>query len=333
MRIMKSTRMLALAVVAALSPAWAGEWMTDWDAAAKKAAEEKKALLVDFTGSDWCHFCIQLRRNVLDKPEFDAYAKDKFVPLEVDVPEKPRFSKEQLQRNEALVEKFGISGFPTLLVMTPEGVVLGGFSGYRDMAGTQKELDEALVNVHKVQESASLPAAERVKVLTEILNSLDEDVAECAESLRDAIMQADAADTTGLRRRKAALEQKQWLVSAAEQCTLQEGVAGLTSILRMLEEKDAEFLPENRENAVILKMSVMFLLAESKEDLECMKSVITADLEKPAAADMPATRKQEILQTLEQFMASPEDTLKKAAENRAGIEERRAAAKAAAAES
>ena len=54
--LMKNTLIagLMLAITASLSHAAGDEWMTDFEAAKKKAAAENKSLLVDFTGSDWC---------------------------------------------------------------------------------------------------------------------------------------------------------------------------------------------------------------------------------------------------------------------------------------
>ncbi len=96
---------LCLAVAAALlAPAFAAEWMTDFDAAKARAAAEGKPLLVDFTGSDWCSWCIRLKKEVFDKPAFAEYARDKFVLVEVDVPDNPKFDREQLERNRALCE-------------------------------------------------------------------------------------------------------------------------------------------------------------------------------------------------------------------------------------
>ena len=35
-------------------------WMTDFQAAKKMAAEKQLPILADFSGSDWCHWCIKL---------------------------------------------------------------------------------------------------------------------------------------------------------------------------------------------------------------------------------------------------------------------------------
>ncbi len=62
-----------------VAPALGAEWMTDFEAAKARAAAENKAILVNFTGSDWCGYCMRMKRNVLDKQEFLDYTRDKFA--------------------------------------------------------------------------------------------------------------------------------------------------------------------------------------------------------------------------------------------------------------
>ena len=68
-------------LLAALVPALAAEWMTDLEAAKAKAAAENKAVLIDFTGSDWCGFCVRLRKDVLSKGEFKKFASKNLILL------------------------------------------------------------------------------------------------------------------------------------------------------------------------------------------------------------------------------------------------------------
>ena len=71
-------RLWSAAVVLAAGGAWAAgdAWMTDFDAARKVAAEQKKDLLVDFSGSDWCGWCKKLDAEVFSQPAFlDAASK------------------------------------------------------------------------------------------------------------------------------------------------------------------------------------------------------------------------------------------------------------------
>ncbi len=159
------TRFLdAAAMLALLSPVFGAEWLCDLEAAKAKAAAEGKAVLVDFTGSDWCGWCIHLRREVLDTPEFEAYAKDKFVFLEVDIPRNtPGFAPELLRLNQEICRQYGVNSFPNVLVLTPTGQLAGGFTGGRTSVGeVMALLDAALANVLALRDAESLLGEEKL---------------------------------------------------------------------------------------------------------------------------------------------------------------------------
>ena len=103
-----------------LSLSAADTWLTDLDEGIKVAKAEKKAILVDFTGSDWCGWCIRLKKEVFDQKEFAAATKD-FVLVELDYPQKKKQSAEVKAKNKALSEKFGIEGFPTIMLLDANG--------------------------------------------------------------------------------------------------------------------------------------------------------------------------------------------------------------------
>ena len=95
-------------------------WLTDLDEGIKVAKADKKAILVDFTGSDWCGWCIRLKKEVFDQKEFAAVSKD-FVLVELDYPQKKKQSAEEKAKNKALAEKFAIEGFPTIMLLDSDG--------------------------------------------------------------------------------------------------------------------------------------------------------------------------------------------------------------------
>lgn len=131
------TRTLALTLAASLltPAAWAGgdNWQADFDAAARIAKEQGKDLLVDFTGSDWCGWCIRLDEEVFAHDEFLTEATKHYVLTALDYPsgEEAKAKVPNPRRNEELKNKYGIRGFPTILLMTPEGEVYGE-TGYRE---------------------------------------------------------------------------------------------------------------------------------------------------------------------------------------------------------
>ena len=105
-------------------------WKTDFKAAFVEAREEGKNVLVDFTGSDWCGWCIKLDKEVFSKDAFKKYAEDKLVLVEIDFPRKKQQSKELVEQNKKLADKYGIRGFPTILIFSPEEELLGK-TGYK----------------------------------------------------------------------------------------------------------------------------------------------------------------------------------------------------------
>ena len=100
-------------------------WQTDYKMAQEKAKTDKKLLLVDFTGSDWCGWCIKLNREVFSKPEFQEYASKNLVLLEIDFPRAKAQSDSTKKQNEQLATQYQIQGFPTIVVLNGEGRKVG----------------------------------------------------------------------------------------------------------------------------------------------------------------------------------------------------------------
>lgn len=109
-----------------------GEWLTDLAKAQAKAKAEKKMVLVDFTGSDWCPPCKALYKNVLTSKEFSAFAKDNLVLVEIDFPHNKKQSDEQKKANRELKKKYDVEGYPTVIVFDSEGKELSKKVGYDD---------------------------------------------------------------------------------------------------------------------------------------------------------------------------------------------------------
>jgi protein disulfide-isomerase len=105
-------------------------WLTSYEQAQKEAQANHKLLLMDFTGSDWCGWCIMLDKEIFSKPEFKEYATKNLVLLELDFPRGKKMPAEITAQNERLLTKYGIQGFPTVVVFDSEGKPLGAL-GYQ----------------------------------------------------------------------------------------------------------------------------------------------------------------------------------------------------------
>ena len=90
-------------------------WETNVTKAMEVSNKTKKPMLLFFTGSDWCGWCIRLQKEVLKTPEFAAWAKDNVVLVELDFPRKSNQTEEIKSQNSELQMAFGIQGFPTVV--------------------------------------------------------------------------------------------------------------------------------------------------------------------------------------------------------------------------
>jgi protein disulfide-isomerase len=121
-------------------------WQTDYKQALAQAAKEHKQILLDFTGSDWCPFCIQMDREVLEKPEFMKYADQNLILVKLDFPRKKQLPTEEIAQNRALQKQYSIDGYPTYVLLNSagkevnrqEGALDGGPSAFIGWARAKK---------------------------------------------------------------------------------------------------------------------------------------------------------------------------------------------------
>jgi len=131
----------------------ATEWLTDLPAAQAQAAAENKLVLLDFTGSDWCGWCIRLKAEVFSQKEFEAFAQDNLVLVELDFPHHTAQSAQLKSANEALARQFRIQGLPTIILLDHDGRGIGQL-GY--MPGGPGPF---IAQINKISGIAPRPAA------------------------------------------------------------------------------------------------------------------------------------------------------------------------------
>lgn len=115
----------ALLLLAAICGHGSGVWSTDLAKAQAQARAEGKAVLVNFTGSDWCGWCMKLRKDVFLKPAFTNYAQTNLVLVEVDFPKRKPLTPAAQKANQQLAQQFQVQGFPTLVLIDSTGNRIG----------------------------------------------------------------------------------------------------------------------------------------------------------------------------------------------------------------
>lgn len=106
-------------------------WKTNWNEARTEAEKSKKPMMVLFTGSDWCPWCVKLDRELLSKPDVKKFVNTNFVPVKLDFPRKKELPAQEKAQNQKLAQEYEVQGFPTILYFTPEGKLLKTRGGYR----------------------------------------------------------------------------------------------------------------------------------------------------------------------------------------------------------
>ena len=113
----------------ALECEYQGQWMQNMEQAKTVSKLEGKAILIKFTGSDWCSWCVKMDDNIFSKTEFANFAKKNLVLVELDFPRSKKLSAEITKQNKMLASKYGIETFPSIVILNSQGneVVRGNY--------------------------------------------------------------------------------------------------------------------------------------------------------------------------------------------------------------
>jgi thioredoxin-related protein len=128
---MKPVRSLLLTLIAGTLTIFAATgWQTDFSAAQASAKKDNRAILLDFTGSDWCGWCIKMKKDSLDQKAFQEFADKKLVLVEVDFPNNKKQTDAVKKQNEDLQKRYNVEGYPTFVLVDGDGKELGRHVGY-----------------------------------------------------------------------------------------------------------------------------------------------------------------------------------------------------------
>ncbi len=204
---------LSLASTLFFAPsAYAGAdgWVTDFEAAKKQAIAENKDLLVDFTGSDWCGWCIKLSEEVFSQDEFKKTAPEKFVLVELDFPnDTSKMDEKTIAQNKMLAQQFQIKGYPTILLLDANGLPYAK-TGYQagGPGAYLTHLDE-LQSIRigrdaKFAEAAKLTGVEKAKALYAGLMEIPTEQQTAYSAVIEEIIALDPEDSIGLKAQNVA---------------------------------------------------------------------------------------------------------------------------------
>lgn len=183
-----------------------GYWYIDAEKAMAAAKKENKTVIMNFTGSDWCGWCIKLEGEVFSKPDFYRPALKDFVFLKLDFPsDKSKQSANEIEQNNKMKSKFGVSGFPSIYVCDSQGRPFAK-TGYQ-AGGPKKYLTHVNTFKQKLTERNELLALaarekgdKKAELLDRALGLMDPDIATSHyEEVIKEIVSIDKTNKLGLR--------------------------------------------------------------------------------------------------------------------------------------
>ena len=310
--IMKTTSIVCAAVMALIGTTLAGGegWTSDFEAAQKQAADSKKDLLIDFTGSDWCGWCIKLNDEVFKHDAFKNGVKDTFVLVELDFPkDKSKISDEVRAQNEKLNEKYGIEGYPTILLTDADGrpyattgYQKGGPEKYvahlNELRAKKTTRDEAFAAAEKAQ------GVEKAKALVAALDAMQLSEASVSAFYGDVVERikaADPEDATGFSKKAAAAGR---LKAFQEQLQELAGKKDMEGALKLVDKTIAEGGFETEETLQMM-MTRAVIFAELEKFPEALKAIDDAKAFAPESPMIPGIDK--FRKRLEEAAKKPAD--------------------------
>ena len=98
---------------------WLNKTSPEMDKAIEISQKNNKPILLFFTGSDWCGWCKKLVKEVFQTNEFNKWAKENVILVDVDFPRRTKLSSELENQNRQLQQMFGVRGYPTIWIVKP----------------------------------------------------------------------------------------------------------------------------------------------------------------------------------------------------------------------
>ncbi len=275
-------------------------WTEDFEAAKKEAAEQEKDLLINFTGSDWCGWCIKLKEEVFSQDAFDEGVKEDFVLVELDYPQDDsKLSPETIEQNKQLAEKYAVQGYPTILLTNADGRPYaatgyqpGGPEAYVEHLGELQAKKATLEkSLEAARESEGVEKAKALMIFLESTGLNDPLIDNFYADVTAEIKAADPEDETGFAKQQAARKRMADLEQGLQQAAGEGGIEGaLEFINKALEDEDLG--PEEAQQITATKAMIQARMGDFDEALETVDKAKALAPESEVAGQLDGLKQQ-----------------------------------------
>ncbi len=150
----------------------------NYDQAVQASKTSGKPIMLVFSGSDWCGWCVRLKNEVFNTNEFQQWAQENVHAVEVDFPRGHALPQAVAQQNQLLKQQYGahVQSYPTVLfvdssnqqVIGKAGFVAGGATNWiqQSQAFTATRSTEQISSIQPTKAIAT-PAMMVSQVVTE----------------------------------------------------------------------------------------------------------------------------------------------------------------------
>ena len=256
-----------------------GIWTVNMDFAKKIAKEKDLNLLILFTGSDWCHWCKKLNEEVFSQDEFQQDVVKQFVPVKLDFPSAVKFPEEIRKSYEAEMKKYGVRGYPTVVLTDCEGNAFavcgyqpGGAEGYltllNNLVDGKKELE---AKVAELKDGDAAAASELYNILEEYSEKFkDPCIKEGLKKYYDICREKCPEISRALEREEKI---KQRLAEIDEQYKIGEGYDPSEATPEKVEQAVADYealinsfaLEGEKKQEILLKIALAYTIVQEDE--------------------------------------------------------------------
>ncbi len=105
-----------------------GQWLDDYSTAVAVARQYSRPILFHWSASTWCPWCVKLSEEVIDTDTFYSYVNSRYILLRYDNPESGSPDQSDYY---TLQQRYGVTGFPTVLILDSYGNLRSSIDGYK----------------------------------------------------------------------------------------------------------------------------------------------------------------------------------------------------------
>jgi len=287
----------------------------DLDSARAKARTEHKDVLVDFTGSDWCGWCLTLDKEIFHVPGFQEEGEKSFEFVQLDFPrDKSKQTPETTTRNAKWKSELKSMSFPDILLLDENGTVFAR-TGYRE-GGSKVFLDHLeslkqrrLQRDTALEEAGKVEGIEKARYLDKALSALGSDdvcLTYYSPTIKE-IMALDPRNEGGLQTKYQSLyKRKQCENEITSLCSEQDGAVLLAKLKEYATKSDIPV--ESRQYALYMAAGVPCerLLHDYSQGIDLINQAIALAPESPLVGERLSEAKTRMEKTRERLKARSE---------------------------